>query len=103
VAGDPEGSGTAPVSVVGCNGGEAGLSGKDIGGGGEKIVCGPSLDPVPEAVHAPERRIVRGEEVGSVGEYREEEAVGDTVTKEGSDTSSWRGESLDEGEDSLGQ
>jgi len=58
---------------------------------------------VPEAVHASERSIVRGEEVGSVGEYREEEAVGNAVAEEGSDPGPRGGEAFDEGEDSLGQ
>jgi len=58
---------------------------------------------VPEAVHACERCIVRGEEVGSVGKYREEEAVGNAVAEEGSDACSWGGVAFDEGEDGLGQ
>jgi len=74
----------------------------DGGGGGEKSLRSPSLDPVPEAGHASERSIVRGEEVGSVGEYREEEAVGNAVAEEGSDACSWGGETFDEGADSLG-
>jgi len=51
-AGDSEG-GKAPLeSAVGKDGGEAGLMGQDGGGGGEEVVRGPCLDPVPEAVHA---------------------------------------------------
>ena len=100
---DSEGGETPLVSAVGGNGGEAGLPGKDGGGGGEKVIRSPSLNPVPEAIHASERSIVRGEEVGSVGEYREEEAVGNTVAEEGSDACSWGGEAFDEGEDGLGQ
>ena len=50
-----------------------------------------------------ERSIVRGEEVRSVGEYREEEAVGNAVAEEGSDTRFWRGEAIDEGEDGFAQ
>jgi len=38
-------------------------------GGVEDVICGPSLDPVPEAIHASECCIIRGEEVGSVSEY----------------------------------
>jgi len=45
----------------------------------KKIVCCPSLDSVPEAVHASERRGVWSEEVGPIGENGEEEAVGNTV------------------------
>ena len=51
----------------------------------EEVVSGPSLDPVPEAVHASERSVVRGEEVCSVSEYGEEEATGDPMAKERSD------------------
>jgi len=91
------------VSAVGGNGGEAGLPGKDRGRGGDEIVSSPSLDPVPEAIHASERSVVRGEEVGTVGEYREEETVGDAVAEEESDASSWGGEVFDEEEDGLGQ
>jgi len=58
---------------------------------------------VPEAVHASERSIVRGEEVGSVGEYREEDAVGNAVAKEGSPACSWGDEAFHEGEAGLGQ
>jgi len=58
---------------------------------------------VPEAVHASERSLVRVEEVGSVDEYREEEAGGNAGTEEGSDAGSWGGESFDEGENGLGQ
>jgi len=100
---DSEGRETPLVSAVGGNGREAGLPGKDRGGGGEKIVCSPPLDPVPEAVDASERSIVRGEEVGSVGEYGEEEAFGNTVAEEGSDACSWGGEAFDKGEDGLDQ
>ena len=101
--GDSEGGETPLVSAVGGDGGEAGLPGKAGAAGTEEIVRSPSLDPVPEAVHASERSIVRGQEVGSIGEYREEEAVGDAVAEEGSDASSWGREALDEAEDCLGQ
>jgi len=50
--GDPEGGETSLLFAVGDDGGEAGLTGQDGGGGGEEVVRGPSLDPVPEAVHA---------------------------------------------------
>jgi len=102
-AGHPEGSEAPPVSAVGDDGGEAGFPGKDGGGGGEEVVCGPSLDPVPEAVHASERGVVWGEEVRPVSEYGEEEAAGDAVAEEGPDAGPWGGEAFDEGEDSLGQ
>ena len=58
---------------------------------------------MPEAVHAPECSIVRGEEVRPVSEYGEEEAAGNAVAEEGSDAGPWRGEAFDEGEDGLGQ
>jgi len=57
---------------------------------------------VPEAIHASERSVVWGEEVGSVSEYGKEEAIGNAVAEEGSDAPSGGGEALDEGEDSLG-
>jgi len=84
-AGNSESGEASSVSAVGDNGREAGLSGQDGGGGGEKIVRGPSLDPVPEAVHASERSVVRGEEVCTICEYGEEEATGDAVAEERSD------------------
>jgi len=37
------------------------------------------VDPVPEAVHASERRGVRSEEVGPIRKYGEEEAIGNAV------------------------
>ena len=101
-AGNPEGGKAPPVPAVGDNGGEAGLAGQDGGGSGEEVVRGPSLDPVPEAVHASERSVVRGEEVGSVGECGEEEAAGNAVTEERSDASPSGGEVFDESEDGLG-
>jgi len=102
-AGHPEGRKAPPVSAVGDDGGEAGLPRKDAGGGGEEVVHGASLDPVPEAVHASERGIVWGEEVRPVSEYGEEEAAGNAVAEEGPDTGPWGGEAFDEGEDSLSQ
>jgi len=102
-AGNSEGGETPLASAVGGNGGEAGLPGKDGGGGVEEVIRGPSLDPVPEAVHASERSVVRGEEVGPVGEYREEEAVGNAVAEAGSDAGSCAGEAFNEGEDGLCQ
>jgi len=50
----------------------------EVGVEGRIIGC-PSLDPVPEAVHASEGVRVRGEEIGAVGEYGEQEALGDVV------------------------
>jgi len=35
---------------------------------------------MPEAVHAPEGGVVRGEEVGAICEYGAEETGGDAVT-----------------------
>jgi len=102
-AGNSEGSKAPPVSAVGDNGGEAGLSGKDGCGGGQEVVRGPSLDPVPEAVPASEHGVVWGEEVRPVSEYGEEEATGNAMPEEGSDAGPWGGESFDEGEDRLGQ
>jgi len=68
-AGDSAGGKGPLVPAVGDDGGEAGLTGQDGGGGGEEVVRGPSLDSVPEAVHASQRRVVRGEEVSAIGEY----------------------------------
>jgi len=101
-AGNSESGEASSVSAVGDNGGEAGLSGQDGGGGGEEVVRGPSLDPVPEAVHASERSVVRGEEVCTISEYGEEEATGDAEAEERSDAGPWRGEAFEEGEDGLG-
>jgi len=97
-----EGVKVSPVSPVGDNGGEVGLTGQDGGGGGKEVVRGPSLDPVPEAVPASERRVVWGEEVCSVSEYGEEEATGNAMAEERSDAGPWGGEAFDEGEDCLG-
>jgi len=58
---------------------------------------------VPEAVHASECSIVWGEEVSTVCEYLEEEAIGNAIATERSDAGPWGGEALDEGEDCLGQ
>ena len=102
-AGDPEGSKAPSVSAVGGNRGEAGLPGQDGGGGGEKVVRRPSLDPVPEAIHASERSLVWGEEVGTVSEYGEEEAVGNAMAEQGSDAGPRGGEVFDQERDSLGQ
>jgi len=102
-AGNSEGGKASPVSAVGDDGGEAGLAREDGGGGGNELVRSPSLDPVPEAVHASERSVVRGEEVCSIGEYGEEEGTGDAVAAEGSDAGPWGGEAFDEGKDCLGQ
>jgi len=51
-AGNSQGGKASLVSAVGDDAGEASLTGQDGGGGGEEVVRGPSLDPVPEAVHA---------------------------------------------------
>jgi len=78
-AGHPKGGQVSPVPTVWDDRRETGLAGKYGGGCREEIICCPSLDPVPEAVHASERGGVRSEEVGSIREYGEEEAVGYTV------------------------
>jgi len=56
---------------------------------------------VPEAIHPPERDVVRGEKVCPIGEYREKEAVGNSVAEERPDACPRGGETFDEGEDSL--
>jgi len=56
---------------------------------------------VPEAVPASERGVVRGEEGGSVCEYGEEEALGNTVAEERPDACPGGGEALDKGKDRL--
>jgi len=83
-------------------GGRQASLGQDGGGGGDEVVRGPSLDPVPEAIHASERSVVRGEEVCTISEYGEEEATGDAVAEERSDAGPWAGEAFDEGEDGMG-
>jgi len=77
-------------------------AGQDGGRGREETICCPSLDSVPEAVHASEHGVVGDEEVSSLCEYGEEEPDGDTVAEEGSDACPWGGEAFDEGEDCLG-
>jgi len=44
---------------------------------------------VPEAVHASECSVVRGEEVCTISERGEEEATGDAVAEERFDARSW--------------
>ena len=102
-AGDPEGGEAPSVSAVGSDRREVGLPGQDGGRGGVKIVRRPSLDSVPEAVHASERGVVWGEEVRPVSKYGEEEATGNAMAEEGSDAGPWGGKAFDEEEDSLGQ
>jgi len=82
--------------------GEASLTGQDGGGGGKKVVCGPSLHPVPETVHTSECSVFWCEEVCTIGEYVEEEATGDAMAEERSDAGPWGGEAFDEGKDCLG-
>jgi len=101
-AGNSEGGAASPISAVGDHGREASLTRQDGGGGGEEVVRGPSLDHVPEAVHASERSVVWCEEVCSVSEYGEEEATGDAMAEERADAGPWGGEAFDEGEDCLG-
>ena len=67
------------VSAVGHGPRETGLAGQDGGWSGEKVVRCPSLDSVPEAVHASECGGVRSEKVDPVYKYGEEEAAGNAV------------------------
>jgi len=46
----------------------------------KKVVRCPSLDSMPEAVHASEGGVSWGEEVGAICEYGAEETGGDAVT-----------------------
>jgi len=59
---------------------------------------GPSQNSVAEAVDTSEGTGVGGEEVGSIEEYGEEEALGDLVAEERSDACAGGGQSLDGGE-----
>jgi len=78
-AGHPKGGQSSLVPAGRDNGGEAGLAGQNGGGGRVEVVRCPSLDSVPEAVHASERGVCRGEEVGAIREYRAEVTGGDAV------------------------
>ena len=51
--GDAWGSQTSFVPAVGDNRGKSDIPGQDGGGCGEEGICGPPLDSMPEAVHAP--------------------------------------------------
>jgi len=101
-AGYPKGGQSSSVFAVRDDWGEAGFACQDRGGGGVKVVGYPSLDPVPEAVHASKRSVGRSEEVGAICEYGAEETGSDAVAQKGTRACPWGGESLDEGEDSLG-
>jgi len=68
-AGDPEGGQASLVSAVQDDWGEAGLAGQDGSGGGKEALCRPSLDSIPESVHAPEGSVGWNEEVGPIREY----------------------------------
>jgi len=81
--GDPEGGKTPSVSAIGDDGGQAGFTRQAGGRRGEELVCCPSLNCMPEAVHASDGVGVGGEEVGTVGKYGKEEAMGDAVAQEG--------------------
>jgi len=74
-----EGGKAPPVPAVSNDRRETGLAGEYGGGRGEKVICCPALDPVPEAVHASDRGGVWSEEVGPICKYGEEEAIGDAV------------------------
>jgi len=77
--GNSEGGQVSSLSAVGDDRRKAGLTGQNGGGGGEEVVRRPSLDPVPEAIHAPQRSVCRGEEVSPICEYGAEETSGDAV------------------------
>jgi len=83
--GDPVGGQPPSVPAVGNDGGEACCTGQDGGRSREEVVRCPSLNPMPKAVHSPECRGIQGEQVNPVGEYRKEEAISDTMAKEGPD------------------
>jgi len=78
-AGHPKGGQSSSVFAVRDDWGEACFACQDRGGGGVKAVGCPSLDPVPEAVHASKRSVSSGEEVGAIREYGVEETGGDAV------------------------
>jgi len=59
-AGHSKGRKGASVSAVGQNGRDASYPRQDGGGSSDEVVCSPSLDYVPEVVHAPESPGVRG-------------------------------------------
>ena len=101
-AGDLDGGKRPFVSALGDDGGKAGFLRQDGGRCGEEIVCCPSRDSMPEAVHAFEGVGVGGEGVGAVAEYGKGEARGDAVAQEGSHTGPRGGQSFDEGEDGWG-
>ena len=65
-AGDSQACSSSFVAAVGNDGGEASLSRQDGGWCRVEGVGGPPLDPVPEAVHAPEGAVVGRVEVGPI-------------------------------------
>ena len=79
MAGNPEGSKAFSVPAVGEDEGTAGFARKDGSGRGEAFFRSPSVDSVPEAVHASECGGIWGEKIGPVCENREEEALGNAV------------------------
>jgi len=101
-AGDPGGGQLSSVPAVGNNKGEACFAGQDGRRGGEKVVRCPSLHPRPKAVHSPEWRGVRGEQVDPLGKYWKEEAISDVVAEVGPDARPRGGQAFDKGEDGLG-
>ena len=100
--GDPKGGQAPSEPAIGDDRGDASLPGQDGGRGGEEVVRRPSLHPVPETIHASESSEFRGEEVGSVCEYRAKEAGGAAVAQEGTQACPWGGQALDKRGDSLG-
>ena len=84
-AGNSEHGQASSLPTAGNDRGEAGFLGQDGGRCGAKTIGCQSLDSVAEGIHTSERGGVRGEEIGPVGENREEEAMGNPMAKEGSD------------------
>ena len=82
--------------------GEARLDGQDVRGGAGETILGPPLDLVPEGRELP-RHMNRGlEGVRPIAEDGEEEGGGQSMTQERQEANSWRGESFNRHEGSLG-
>jgi len=74
------------VSAVRDDGGKAGFPKQDGGRGEEESLGCPSLDPMPKAVHASKGVGAGSQMVCPIVEYREQEALDDTVEEERPDT-----------------